>query len=638
MSDYAPSSLSPATRELLSRLSQGELIERHVALPIASARVRRRVAVAAVFAVGVLALWVTLFFDLQGSSKGYADDDDAMITSVLVALLALPGTVALLGAVSLARSGLRPAVIVGPALVVVTGYDDESVYAVPIGAMGKWSIIDARVRGRVGDRDVVARAPDAAAARRFVEVVEWMAREASALPEPTAAFDWRAGATGPRASSPRLGRFALALTSTLVVALPLTFVIWLAGFARAERDAWALCGERPYCSEYERVADFGVNDVPEFFYAALGIAERRAQVAHRSDDEAWRECQRARSPSSVRGFLTREDSTHLAEARALLGVIYEERSAQLAAEAAALGGDPELIAGIREALRWLATDAESDQMSVGFLPVQGLDGGGIEAEVARLTGSTHVQPVAPSFTAERNAAREHALRDTIATAMRPLAGFATVYPGAAEDVTRPRFSIAVRVAPSGSVYSDRAEERLPPADRTVYPGIVILFDVAVVVPGAATPPRSASIVASPAVDFHVEGTAGAPTAEDVYNRMAETAFDQLEASIERGLGYTPPPPSWLPWVPEWASGTSRPREGGDYVVHDENGGLEWVTAGYRSLLVASGFTVEPFPGALDPAHEWMARLPDHRVRVWIHWDAYQRGTYVRVSDVTGLYP
>ncbi len=234
-----------------------------------------------------------------------------------------------------------------------------------------------RRRARAGARGRNGRGGDRPRRVRFVDVAESIAGEASALPDQVAAFDWRAGAMPPRFSFAPLGR--LALTSTLVVAVPLTLVIWLAGFARAEREAWASCGEGPYCSAYERVADGGASDVPGWFYAALGIPERRAEVGRRSDDEAWRECERARSPSSSRGFVTREGSTHLVEARALLGAVYEERSVRLAAEATALGGDPELVAGIREALTWLARDADSDRMSVGFLPVQGLDGGGIEA-------------------------------------------------------------------------------------------------------------------------------------------------------------------------------------------------------------------------------------------------------------------
>lgn len=634
---HSSTSLPAPTLELYARLSRGELIERHAALPIARWRLGVRVALAVLLALAVFALWGTLYLDLHGGYKGYADDDDAMISTVLVALLALPGTMAFLGAVSLRRSRLRPALIVGPALLVRTGYDDEPVQATPVATVGGWSVVGARARTRVDGEDVVGSAPDAASARRFVDAAESAAREAAALPSEVRAFDWRKSVGPAGRSFGPFARFLLALAVTAVVTVPLTLVIWLAGFARAEREAWATCREGPYCTDYEQIADFGANDIPGWFYEALGIPERRAEAARQSDDEAWRECQRSTSPAHIRGFLTRENSAHLAEARALLITRYEERSVRLASEATAIGGDPELILGLEEALLWLATDAESDRMSVGFLPVAGLEGGGIESAVAARTGSTHVQPVAPSFTAERNAARERAVRATISLAMAPLAGFASVDSGT-EDLTRPRFSIALRVAPGGDVYTDRAEDALPMAERTVYPGIVLMFDCTIVVPGAVTPAHSARIVATPAADFRVEGSGGAVATSDVYDRMAETAFDQLEAAIERALGYTPPPPRWPPWLPEWEAGAYEPAVGGEYVVYDERGGLDSVTGGYRGLLVADGYTVEPFPGALDPEHDWLARRSDHRAHVRLSWDAYEHGSYIRVTDVTEIYP
>lgn len=622
-------------RELLGRLARGERVERHAALPIATRRIGWRLALALAAAGAVLVQWAALYWDFFGGWKAYADDDDFLLSTPLAVIAGMVGAYALAKAVALLRSRLRPALIVTPALVVVTGHDDQPVRVDAHAEQHRYAIDGRSVRTAVGERSVVARAGDGAEARRFVETAESLGQSARTYPEDAAPHDWRArGGAGAGAWRGALGRAALALATGVFVVAPVSLAAWIGGLARAADERWAECERTDYCAEVESLAMSAENDFPEVVRDALRLDERRAAAIARVEEASWRSAAVSTSPSTLRDYLASPGATHRDEARARLVSLYEERAARYAVEAPAAGADPALARGMHAVLLALAR-APEPSVALTITPDPGLETGSVEAVFAALTTS-HVAPLAPAFTPERNREREREVVEAVrAAATRGLYGYLYVEAGAPADA--PRIEIEYRVEPSGAIYVDRAEAALPESERTIFPGLRIVFSCAIT--SGPTAEHAARIVAEPAPDLLVTGSAGErPSATAVYDRMIATAFEQLRDQLVRAFGSTPPAPRWISWLPELAGATLDDPGGGDqYTGTIELGSVEYVASDYRARLEAAGFTVAPYPYAPpEEAYDWLARREGQAAHVRMLPDSYARGVIVTVSDVSGM--
>lgn len=210
---------------------------------------------------------------------------------------------------------------------------------------------------------------------------------------------------------------------------------------------------------------------------------------------------------------------------------------------------PRVVQGMQVLLEHLrATD--NPAVAVCFLQGEGLDGRAIEAMLRRETGSSRIPPISPSFTAERNRRRE----SQMLRAMQ--AGFSKVIPddvmslheaGPSDRVAQ--FLVKYKIShQEGSIYADRDESHLPASQRRVYAGIVIDFEFTLQVPGSDYPPSldprdgwRISVQAKPAPTFEVihHTLGGIPVSaggEAVYDKMADTAFEDFEREVARAYG------------------------------------------------------------------------------------------------------
>jgi hypothetical protein len=205
------------------------------------------------------------------------------------------------------------------------------------------------------------------------------------------------------------------------------------------------------------------------------------------------------------------------------------------------GGDARAVEGMKALLAFLC-DSDDPTVRIQFLPVGGLEGAAVEKDARETTGSDKVQEIGPSFTPERNRMRETEIARSMQTAFgRVFAGDVFLLDVDSKKKVGPRFLVRYRVLGSGEIYTWNEEEKLPLAQRRVYPGIAIAFDFTLQVPTLeaelADDPEKGyrfSMVVKPLPNFSVAGRS--PSALDVYDRMAETAFTQFEVALSRAYG------------------------------------------------------------------------------------------------------
>ena len=553
MSSLDARSLPPDARARLETLSRGGAIEAHAALTRTSRRVLVRVVLLVLFGLVPLVQWLALYRNLFGGYKGYADDDDFLLSTPLAVLGGLLAIHALLGLIALSRSRLRPALVVTPALLVVVGRDDEPVEAVQHDAVARWSIDGHTVRAHVPGGVLEARAEDGAAARRFVEAAELAARQAKAFPADREAHDWVPRARPPSFSFAPIGRFATALLVSVSVIAPLSFAMWVAGFVREERERWAAAhedeGSEAY--RYRDLVDRAPNDFPPFVIEALGLDARGAEVRALMDARAARESEaefaRAMAQGSLfdlRIYVVSSGATHVAEARARIAELYRARAARYREEAAASGAN----AGLTEAMaRILVAAGERDDGDIG-LSIRAhpmLDPSRIDAALAALAPQARIVPIAPVLSPQLLASREEEVAEAVRAATSSgLGGYLYVRDHVAAD--GPRLEVSYRIEPTGSVYSDVAQAALPESEQTLYPGLRVVFECAAVVAAGEASSGAVQIVAEPSPDLQVVGYDGSLVGA-VYDRMLDSAFAELRRQLVLAFGGTPavePPPTF----------------------------------------------------------------------------------------------
>jgi hypothetical protein len=278
------------------------------------------------------------------------------------------------------------------------------------------------------------------------------------------------------------------------------------------------------------------------------LAEHAPLALERYDDASFEKIRDSRLAESFREYLRDwPKGRNRDAARERLRGLYRVATERYQKMVAGRPTTPEAVQGMLALLEHLRQeDPVTPKVPICFLPVSGLEGGKIEELVAALTGSEKVHPVEPAFTAAANKRRNGLVVGYIDRALKRVVGDLFVpewwAPEAVRD--RPRFLVHYEVKATGRAYGVTSEESLPPAERNQYVGIAIEFDFTIQVPedgGSLTDDPEEGhrfgFVARPAPNFSVAGaTSPEVFARKVYDRMAETAFDEFTRKLAAAYG------------------------------------------------------------------------------------------------------
>ena len=261
------------------------------------------------------------------------------------------------------------------------------------------------------------------------------------------------------------------------------------------------------------------------------------------DDRAFEEA--ADSAKSLRDYQRRyPQGRHVEEAREKVRAMYRDAEARYLEQAeASERADPQAVEGMKALLAYLR-DHDSPQIGILFLPAEGIDGAALEAAARESAGVDAVVPVGPSFTAERNRAREGHIVDSVQTSFRLLfSGELFDLRAGSLEAPEPRFLIRYAVTGSGETYVHVDEFGNPVPGSLVYVGIKILFDFTLQVPGSPHPPAPDpergfrfSMEAEPPGQFS-SGTG--VRGESVYDPMVNAAFFSFARGLAEAYGLKP---------------------------------------------------------------------------------------------------
>jgi len=292
------------------------------------------------------------------------------------------------------------------------------------------------------------------------------------------------------------------------------------------------------------------------------------EARQRFDDRTFTEAKASGKATPLRTYLADFPSgRHVQEAQTALAALYG--NAERVYRAGAGDADPEAADGMSALLRYLGQQM-SPLVTIAFAEPEGIDGKAIDAYLRASTGSSKIHGVGPSFTAERNSAREYRVVDAMQAAIRRVFGedLLDLRAGTMED-EGPRFLVRYRVTGSGDYYTARSQDGLPLEARDIYAGIRLAFDFSTQVPGSEFPPDPDPLQgylfhteALPAANFSVRsasafGAAAAPDESSVYDTMVDTAFQRFTEELAMAFGLN------------GAAG-----EGGEASVGDVAGGYE----------------------------------------------------------------
>jgi hypothetical protein len=430
----------------------------------------------------------------------------------------------LAGALRLLRSTMKPCVIVNPAVLVKTdGRDAVELY--------RWAAVTSvrpqsgfGIDVRFGDRLVsvacnnhaeLAAITEAAAALRSSKEHDWLARVEEEK----------------EASRPGSGR-ALRFLVALPLGIAAIYGSWAAAYVLEEkeryeaaiRDGKSTSGSHWDINGYRYFAKGVREDLPAPFLGLAPLDAHEPEIEALHDDVTWRGKAEKRSAVAAREYLKEfPKGRHVADAKKLLHELYMDAEATYVARAK--DAESKAVEGMKALLAHLR---EKDDPGVGilFTPVEGLDGAGPETHVKKKTGSSKVEPVGPAFTKERNESREYAISNQLKKALGTVfSDDLFLFEG--KDKPGVRFVVRHKVKGSGDYYTNKKEEHLPLAQRTVYVGIYVEFEVTVEVGEEKFPVK---IIATPAPNFSVRNMSS------VYDVMAQTAFDEFGRKLVAAYG------------------------------------------------------------------------------------------------------
>ena len=274
-----------------------------------------------------------------------------------------------------------------------------------------------------------------------------------------------------------------------------------------------------------------------FLAAALGWAFVAPALliglnAYHDDRLSWNAATEVRTASGYRLYLgSHPQGRWRGEAQTALAGLYEAADSRYA-QALSDDHDAEAVAAFRSLLHSARITGEFE-VPVQFrrenaLPVD------LEARLARASGFSGILMIGDAFTESRMQAREARILEQLRSAIR------TVIP---EDVLQlrassnasPRMVVSYTVAASGDLYYKTSQEALPESKRPFYPGIQFGWTCDIKAPNSGEDLYRFSLDSAPAMQFSA--------ADDVYDGMADSAFEDFRNALIKRLGLLRTPPS-----------------------------------------------------------------------------------------------
>jgi hypothetical protein len=253
-----------------------------------------------------------------------------------------------------------------------------------------------------------------------------------------------------------------------------------------------------------------------------------AEAARRYGEARFREVMQKKNTADLRAYRLEFAGVHAEETAAALREKYAAARTRYDAMIERKQTNAQAVAGIRALLATQAVD--SFVVPVIFQPVAGLEAAEMEALVKKL-GVREVHPVAPSFTAERNAGRYDAILYSMNKALEPVVGDLFSLSRIAVDEESDRFIVEQRVFPSGELYVRVADRDKPLSEQSVSIGVAMAFDTAIEARGQ--PKHRFSQIVKPAERLRSVGSEGG----QIYHAMASSAFDDFTAALLRAYGF-----------------------------------------------------------------------------------------------------
>jgi hypothetical protein len=556
------SALPLAVREsLVAATSSPAAPEDHVVISTETIRWKR---VAAVF--GALVVLGLVAFAAIENSRWREGETVALAAGIAVGALIFVSFFYRARAVE--KSPVKPALIFTPIIAAKTGLDRDPVEIYYLKDLSNTDIVHHSTNGVYthttfdltfqGGRLTFGVSPKAKA-EGLIEflrsgpdrVRKWIAEGSAAAK--IASFDWIAGAHGPSQSGAAPDRpdaeapFARSIFERSRLArLALVAAITAAatGIARSAHEI------RYEASLWDIVRSLDTPEEYRFYLASTRLGKHREEAEERLVARSWELAEKNGKASAYRKFRADFPKAPQAEqARERLYKLYAEAEERYLATAK--NAIPEAGKGMKALLARLR-DKGDPIVWVNFMPAEGLEGAAIERAISKATGSPNVEPVGPSFTPERNRTRE----GRIVRAMR--ASFGKIFSDDLFELKEahkaepgPRFLVRYKVVGAGEddYYYSRSEESLPLAQRRLFVGIAIDFDFTLqvteedqIAEDDPTKGHRFFMRAVPAPNFTVYGSASAGRAA-VYDKMADTAFEQFEKGLANayGVGVAAPP-------------------------------------------------------------------------------------------------
>lgn len=572
---FAPNDLPPATRDRLARLSRGEPAEGTLVVSTS-----RRTAPIVWTILGGGAAIVTLV----GVAR--ADPLAPVPLYFLAAIAAAMLFLGLAGLVPLVReklAAIRPCVVVTPAVVVHADVDAISFHRVADYASAR-STSTGRRELRFADRSCFE--VDYEIGIPLAEAIEFSRKEGGPVGsdlleglDPDRELD--------RAPSPA-ARLAALVVIAAVASGGATIETWRSNLATLEASRWKLAASAKLSRDAQDYVAWGElakrASLPSFIATAAPLAEHLDEAKRRVEDLSFAE---ARSPEALRAYLARyRGGVHEAEARvALDDTVFAAANASRSAKAlrayltefpagrheaevrptmrklyeaaehdwlARGGGDASAKAAIATLCAWMRDGHEGATVRVVVGKATGPAANRFErALAAELQGQKttlgqkpmHVVPVGPSFTPDKNMDRETKVVGAVIAAIKSVIG-ELIPCEAGDEEGSPRFVIDYQVQPSGEIYLRenallRGIEGAHEPD--VYVGIEIAFTCSLEVPGKGVVHSYALLARPPAtVTFKTQRNAfdfdKAPRPDEVYDAMADTAFDDFQKGLVQAFG------------------------------------------------------------------------------------------------------
>jgi hypothetical protein len=299
---------------------------------------------------------------------------------------------------------------------------------------------------------------------------------------------------------------------------------------RIAGNAWVEFGDTDLFLEYPAEVKYGLTRQPDRSYTDIWAIWRTEAIAAAAatlmllfaiprivDDNAFRWAVKEATATAYREYLSLfSDGRHREDAKNELASLYNRAIEHYSMNTKGVIG----AQGFAAMLRYLR-DRDLFEVPVTFESQSAVMNLAVE-------GRRNLMSVEPSFRPDIIRERERAVIKRIKESLGRIFPADIMTVEVWRDQPGPRIAVWYRYGNlPGSFYYAASEKDLDLSDRTWYYGIEIQWKVALFVPDRSEPLHSFALRSEPAPNFSVQSQGNSPAAIAVYERMAETAYDDF---------------------------------------------------------------------------------------------------------------